>query len=617
MSGSLKTKMLVPQKRVAELIATTLPQVNWQISNFNEEMKTCTAHQQIDKGGGAGQPDIYNYTAVLEWGAITDEVDTYHIRVSVSEKNNKVSETECKTLCAEFFRRCKNLLQRLVDNPLTEKLAYGSSRWAEIEELRTAGWILPENDLPAKSFLVGPNGDDEIIAVPPELSVRHSIVCGATGTGKTTGFILPQVIRRLDISAIITEATDGSKAPAIYSQSARWRAEKGKQDIYYFNPDDLTSNQINLVAHIKTAENAAVIADLIIRNTSAKLGATDDFWPQAEKYLLNALLIHVAGYKGNLSEVRRLIQKGAKALGEELSESVYQRARDEYGGFLNTGSETTRSNVFIGLLNRLTPWTYATVQKVTERTDFDVYGLRERLFTFYIAVPAGKNDLKPVVALVLNFILEEVMQVKTETAQGSSPLKYPVTLILDEFTNFGRIAGFDEKISIIRHRGIGVTLGFQAMDKFWDTYGREVANTIMANLGTRIFLRPNDYETADLVSKQLGQKTHYERKINSTGNIVETEVGVPLMAPAEVMRLDLSKAILFTPSTAPLKIPFYQWADHQEAYTMPPWERRKLVAEAELVKAADIEGTAVESTGERNRSRDTHDQLHDERAPDF
>lgn len=617
MSGSLKTKMLVPQKRVAELIATTLPQVNWTISSFNEEMKTCTAHQQIDKGGGAGQPDIYNYTAVLEWGAVADDSDTYLIRVSVSEKNNKVSETECKTLCAEFFRRCKNLLQRLVDNPLSEKLAYGSSRWADVEDLRTAGWILPENDLPAKSFLVGPNGEDEIIAVPPELSVRHSIVCGATGTGKTTGFILPQVIRRLDISAIITEATDGSKAPAIYSQSARWRAEKGKQDIYYFNPDDLTSNQINLVAHIKTAENAAVIADLIIRNTSAKLDATDDFWPQAEKYLLNALLIHVAGYKGNLSEVRRLIQKGAKALGEELSESVYQRARDEYGGFLNTGSETTRSNVFIGLLNRLTPWTYSTVQKVTERTDFDVYGLRDRLFTFYIAVPAGKNDLKPVVALVLNFILEEVMQVKTETAQGSSPLKYPVTLILDEFTNFGRIAGFDEKISIIRHRGIGVTLGFQAMDKFRETYGREVSNTIMANLGTRIFLRPNDYETADLVSKQLGQKTHYERKINSTGNIVETEVGVPLMAPAEVMRLDLSKAILFTPSTAPLKIPFYQWVDHKEAYTLPPWERRKLVAEAELVKAADIEGAPVESTGERNRSRDNHDQLHDERAPDF
>lgn len=610
MSGTLKTKFSVPQNRIAELVATTLPQSGWKVVHFNQEVNTCTAERRIDKGGGQGQPDTYSFTAVVDW-ALVEANDIYRVTVNVKEENSKTTEDECKAMAADFFRTCKKLLQKMQENPLKERITYGSAHWADIDDLREANYVIKKENLPPQSFLIGRAGDEQVIASPPELSIRHTLVCGATGTGKTSGFILPQAINRLDTSAIFTEATDGSTAPAVYAQSAGWRAKMG-HEIYYFNPDDLASNQINLVQMIKTAEQAATIASLIIRNTSANIAEATDFWAKAEKYLLNALLIHSAGAGGDLASVRELVQKGASPLGEVLSQSVYQKARDEYQGFLNVGSDNTRNNVFIGLLNRLQAWTYPIVQKVTERNDIDWMSLRDQLFSFYIAVPAAKDDLKPVVSLILNFLLEEVADIK-EDSSNPSPLKHPLTLILDEFTNFGRIGGFENKISIIRHRGIGVMLGVQALSQISDVYGQDCARAIMNNLNTRIYLRPIDEITAETISKALGQKTHYERKVNSSGAIVETEVAVPLMSMGDVLALEKSKAILFTPATAPLKIDFFQWNDFKDAYGVAPPERRKLVVQRELAKAGDtltVASQEVQKEKEREHSRD-------EPAPDF
>lgn len=618
-SGSLSTTFNVPQKRIAELIATTLPQVNWKILQFNEDGRTCSAEHTIDLGGGIGQPNVYNYSASLEWDSSEDDPDKYKLRISVSEKNSKSSETECKTLCAEFFRRAKQILARLVANPLPARITYGSAHWATLEELATIGYLVDDesDNLDPKSYIVGPLPENKLLAIPPEQSVMHSVVCGSTGTGKTTGFILPQAIKRLNISGIFTEATDGSNAPAVYSQSARWRAEKGNQDIYYFNPGDLSSNQINLVSLIKTPEDAGVIANIIISNTTQTHNKSgQDFWEKAEQYLVNALLLHAAGEKSNIAAIRRLVQKGAKGLDEVLSQSVYQRARDEYQGFLNTGSDNTRDNVFIGLLQRLTPWSYPIVEKITERTDIDMIGLRERLFSFYLAVSASADHLKPVVSLVLNYLLDVVLEANKKDAAAP---KYPLMLVLDEFTNFGRIPGFEKKIAIIRHRGVGVTLGFQDIRQLYDTYGQDVGTWIMNQPGTRIFLRPRDLLTAENITKQLGKRTHYERKVNSSGNLVETELALDLMNPGEVMSIAIGKAILFTPNSAPLMIDCFKWQDFKDAYTMPPWQRRMLEAETELVRASSSHSSASgpdEREFQRKKQLE-HDRLNDERPPDY
>ena len=610
--GALKATFQVPQNRMAELIATTLPQCSWRVSIFNEEAKTCTAERRIDMGSG-NPNSVYNYTANIEWKVGKENKDKYRLRIEISEAQNKASQYECEALCNDFLERVERNSIRFQKDLVKERTTFGSARWAELKDLEAVNYVIPNKGFDPKSFIVGPYADETVIAIPPKQACTHSVVCGSTGTGKTSGFIVPQAIMRLDASAIFTEATDGSTAPHVYSQTARWRHEQGKQDIYYFNPDDLTSNQINLITTIKRAEDAATIASLIINNTSHSANSGGDpFWEQAETYLLNALLLHLAGCRGTLAHARVLVQQGPTALAEQLQKSYYQKARDEFAGFLNTGTENTRSNVFIGLLQRLAPFSLPIVQKLTETTDFDIKGLRDRLFSFYLAVPAEKTTIQPVASLILSYLLDVVVEAENEEAE---PMKHPLMLVLDEFTNFGRISNFQKKLSIIRHREIGVTMGFQFMKQIVEVYGQNSAEIIMSQPGTRIFLRPRDMQTAESISKQLGNKTHYERKVTSSGAIVEKEIPVNLMPAADILALPFGEAILFTPDTKPMKIKPFSWKDTQYATSLAPWKRRKLEVQRTLVAADDV-ANLVQSPEQITR-RSEHDRLNDEVAPEF
>src|SRR5208282_4796390 len=135
-----------------------------------------------------------------------------------------------------------------------------------------------------------------------------------------------------------------------------------------------------------------------------------------------------------------------------------------------------------------------------------------------------------------------------------------------------------------------------------------------------------DFETADNISRQLGERTHYERKVNSSGAIVEKEVGVRLMPPGDILALpsgakkeDVRQAILFTNSTKPIKITPYHWKDFEHATSLPRWQRRKLDVDLNLVRAESLPSHPVESTDldQELPSRDQHDILRDEMAPEF
>lgn len=614
-SGSMKMSISVPGNRIADLVALTLPQCKWCPVGFSEDFGSTAATRKK-------QSNAYNiYTsfdlhASLTWNVAPSDAGQFTVRMTVEETEGNASERECQAICAEFFTQLKKNVVVLEQNPLREKTTYGTARFAALDELDEAGYVVATDEVDHRSWFVGPAGEGRVIAIPPEEAMMHSVVCGATGTGKTSSFLIPQAVLRLKSSGIFTEATDGSEAPALYAKTARWRNEQANQDIYYFNPADLTSNQINLVTLITKPEESSQIANLIVQSTKQTVhSGGDPFWEKAESYLLNALLLHAAGQKSNLAAIRRMVQQDKKALHEDLSNSFYQRAREEYEGFLTTGSENTRGGVYVGLLQRLQPWTYPIVEKVTERTDFDIRGLANRLFSFYLAVPAEQEDIQPVAALVLNYLLDVAT---VEGTEHDDNLRHPLFLLLDEFTNFGRIPSFAKKMAIIRHRGIGVTLGFQSIRQLQTVYGRDEADWIMSQPGTRVFLRPRDHETAESISRMLGPRTHHERKYNAGGQLIEKEIGVPLMSAADVLALEKEKAILFTASTKPIKIERFHWRDFEHATNLKPWTRRKLSAEQTLQRA--VEGsvdTLVKDTTNSREDRRGDNLAHDERPPDF
>jgi type IV secretion system protein VirD4 len=448
---------------------------------------------------------------------------------------------------------------------------HGSAKWATKRDLAEAGYSQSNTD-PRRLILGSVNGQ-RMSLTPPDTDM-HALICGPTGCGKTSTVYIPNLIERIEASAIITEATAGSETPDLFEKTAGYRHKKGHR-IYKFNPDDLTSNRINPIEHVKTYDQASRVANLIIDNTSSKFGLDNQIWEQSERQLLTVCILHAVGEGGNLGMIRRWLREGAQQLYNRIMNGVVSEAKFEYDGFLKSSTEGFRHGVFSGLMQRLNLWVNPKIVALTEKTDIDIQGLKDELFSFYFAVPAQKTYLKPLASLIFNFILDLTQE---------QTFKHPLALYLDEFTNYGYVPGIAEKLTIIRHRNIPAMLGIQDFMQLQKVYDFKDAALLFSQPGTKIFFRPRDYETARKISNQLGRMTIMERKVNGSGHVQEHEFGRALMMADEVMALEKGHAIVFTPSTHPLKIETFTWRDHQAQTAISPPTFRKLEVSEELIE---------------------------------
>lgn len=262
-------------------------------------------------------------------------------------------------------------------------------------------------------------------------------------------------------------------------------------------------------------------------------------------------------------------------MGMILANSQIEPARDEFMAFYKNSTEGFRNGVTSGLMQRLNLWVNPKIVALTETTDLDLNALSEQLFTFYMAVPAQKTHLKPLSALVFNFIVDLALQ---------KHFRYPLYLSLDEFTNFGYIPAIAEKLTIIRHRGIAAMIGIQDYIQMEKVYGREDATLLFGQPGTKVFFRPRDLVTARKISESLGTRTVVERKITSSGHINEREFGRPLMDAGEIMALNDQRAIVFTPATPPILLSRFTWQEYSTSTGFPPPPREKLEVDDQIRK---------------------------------
>lgn len=431
--------------------------------------------------------------------------------------------------------------------------------------------------------------------MPKHLTEEHVLVCGPTGSGKTRTIFIPNLIKRLATSALVTEAASGENPPPLYTKTAGWRAEAG-QIIHYFNPYDLTSTRINPLDAVQTFDDANHITTLIIRNTTLpnRLGG-EQIWEQSETYLLNALILYAVGLRkgdravegdnANLAHIRQLLREGPEEIGKVVKESQIELARREYNSFYKNTSPNFRYGVCSGLLVRLNPWVNPRIAALTEVTDFDPAALKDQLFTFYFVTSTKRPQFKPVAALAFNHVFDLLQ---------TPGFRYPLTLFLDELTNYGYIPDLPDKLTHIRNQQIGAVLGIQHHIQLSKVYQEKDAQLLLTQPGTRIFFRPRDNDSALKVSRSLGNTTVHQRKVLPSGGIHDDERQKPLLDPSEVERLPKSKIIVLTPTTNPVLIDTFHPTEHDEFCASPLPPRRKLVIDERLVKQASGHATTPE-----------------------
>ncbi|MFA6213300.1 MAG: type IV secretory system conjugative DNA transfer family protein [Candidatus Obscuribacterales bacterium] len=601
----------VPLEKVARVFMTTLRRLQWNVTFVDEETGVITGERKVPETV-MGKVWHYNFSVVIRW---VDEEGLAGVEIEVNELAYDWTEEDCKKRLVDLQRGLYEDSRLIVS--MRERPKKGA-RWATPNELVKAGYISNKRE-PGRLIVTGDG--DNFMSLPEGETNRHALVCGPTGTGKTTGIFIPNLVERVTCSAIVTEATGGKGVADLFTKTVGYRASKGHR-IIYFNPDDLTSDQINPLDLVETYKDARRVVEIIMQSTTLDTHKGDQSWEMSERMLLTGLILHSVGLreegKANLAYICDLFEDGPEGMQSQLADSPIEAARKAYKKFMNTTTPPYRNLVANGLITRLDLWNQPRIRKLTERTSVDYDLLTDELFTWYLATPADKPELKPLAALVFNLALDLVMNRK---------FKHPVGLFLDELTNFGYVRGLPAKLTIIRHDKIPAILGVQDFVQLENLYRNE-AKLLISQPALKAFFKPNDPDTAKKISDMLGTAVDEEGKVTSTGHIKEAKDKEPLLTVDDLLNLgaiDESKSeaeggkpnmIVFLPGTRPVQVRALSWQNyHAETNPVlypPPW-RKPLEVDERLVRSKPKAADSSSKQAQENEAM-SHELGSDEEA---
>ncbi|MBS1994591.1 MAG: type IV secretory system conjugative DNA transfer family protein [Cyanobacteria bacterium SZAS LIN-3] len=544
-------------KAVARVFMTTLRRCQWHVSYVDEETGIITAEQKTPQNI-MGKMWHYNFTVTIRWkeaGGIST------ITIEVNELSYMHSEADCKKKVHELASGFAEDGQSVFE---AQKKATKGARWAKPSELKRAGYLTKRID-PRSLLITGDSAN--YLALPDTETNRHALVCGPTGTGKSTGIFVPNLIERTSVSALVTEATGAKGVAHLYGATSGYRLAHGHR-IYYFNPDDLTSDRVNPLDFVDTYSDARRLCEIIMQSTTLSTHRGDQSWEMSEKMLLTALILHVVSQraegKANFGYVADLFESGAEGIQKEVASSDVAEVKKAVNKFMSTTTPPFRNLVANGVINRLDLWNQPRIRALTEKTDLDLDAISSGLFTIYLATPSDKPEFKPLAAMMLNLMLSVV---------SSRQLAHPVALFLDEFTNFGYVRGMPAKLTILRHDKVPVVLGVQDFVQLKNLYGEE-AKLLVSQPATKLFFKTNDHDTAKQLSQMLGEAQDTDVKVTSSGHLKDNREKEPLLAVDELLNLGVidetrleseggkPNMIAFLPSTRPIQVKALSWENY-------------------------------------------------------
>ncbi|MBK3752845.1 IncP-type conjugal transfer protein TraG [Pseudomonas aeruginosa] len=476
---------------------------------------------------------------------------------------------------------------------------YGSARWAEAADLRSAGL-----DRPAGVFL-GLHDGQYLRHEGPE----HVLTFAPTRSGKSVGLVIPTLLSWTG-SAVVHDIKK-----EIWTATAGWRSRFSH--CLLFNPTDPLSAAYNPLLEVRRGSHEVRdvqnIADILVDPEGAL--ERRNHWEKTSHALLVGAILHVlyAGDDKTLRGVANFLSDPAcpfevtlhqmmttRHLGDGTHPVVASAARE----VLNK-SENERSGVLSTAMSFLGLYRDPTVAEVTSRCDWRIADLiaAEHPVSLYLVVPPSDiSRTKPLIRLILNQIGRRL----TESLDGSDGIerRHKLLLMLDEFPALGRLDFFETALAFMAGYGIRSFLIAQSLNQIDKAYGQN--HSILDNCHVRVTFATNDERTAKRISETLGTATELRAQRNYAGHrlapwlghlmVSRQETARPLLTPGEVMQLPPDEAVVMISSVAPIrarKLRYYSDANFKRRVLPPPVLVAGRYADAPLARADDWSGLAM------------------------
>ncbi len=437
----------------------------------------------------------------------------------------------------------------------TDKKDKGYSRWAkdkEIQEELEEVAIRQPNSKKAGIPLIL---NKEKMWVDD--SEFHSLVIGATGSGKTQAVIFPQVhsLCKAKESMIITDPKG-----EIYEETANMLRARGYQILLLNFRDPQNGNAWNPMSlpykiyksgnQDKAIELLDDLALNILYDDSNK--NADPFWEKTSADYFSGVALGLfedaKEDEININSISLATTVGEEKFGGSTYIKEYFAGKDPASAASINASSTimapneTKASILSVFKQKVKLFASRdNLSEMLSHSDIDLESIGERPTAVFIVIQDEKKTYHSLVTILLKQIYETLISV-AQRHGGKLPVR--TNFLLDEFANMPPLKDVTTMITAARSRRIRFTMIIQNFAQLDSVYGKEDAETIRGNCGNIVYLITTELKALEEISKMCGEvKSKKDDKTAST----------PLVTVSDLQRMKQFEVIILRMRKQPFK----------------------------------------------------------------
>jgi len=367
------------------------------------------------------------------------------------------------------------------------------------------------------------NGRERIYYVADD---SHLLCIGATRSGKSRCLVIPSICT-LGLSGESMVISD-PKAELFHYTSAF--LEKLGYDVVVLDfKTPKKSMRYNLLQPIIDAINDgdADRADMLTWDLTRNLvgkAEGEKIWTNGESSVIAASILCVVcenknhPENQNLTNVYWFIAEMVKMIGNKmpLLEYVKKLPANHPAKPLLSISDVapsrTRGSFYTQALTTLRLFTSKSIYAITHKSDISLADAGRKKQALFIILPDEKTTFYPVASLIVS----QQYELLAALADGrGGRLERRVNFILDEYGNFTPISDMTNKLTVSAGRGMRYSLYIQGVRQLREKYDEDIAQIIMSNCQTWVYLQADDADTLKEISEKLGTYTTSSYSLSS------------------------------------------------------------------------------------------------------
>ena len=243
---------------------------------------------------------------------------------------------------------------------------------------------------------------------------------------------------------------------------------------------------------------------LIVRKTGAK----DPHWDDSAELNLTALTAFVCGFEPdrtqrNLQTVRGIASaRNRYAAAVEIMQKIdaCQGVIRRLGGLLTWFTGEELGSVLTTFQRHTAFLDSPAIARHTASSSFDPMILRHGKATVYLILP---HDRLSSLSALQRMWVGTLMRVIT---RGQPTEENPVLWLLDEMAHIGHMPAIEDAVTLMRGMGMRMWFFFQSLEQLKTCFG-DTAATVLDNIGTQQYFGITSFETAEILSKRIGETT--------------------------------------------------------------------------------------------------------------